>query len=364
MIHQLEDNDVLFGRGNGIAFFPGNVNFRRIAGKYRDVYANIVKQERKALAFNVMRELTELDPPSRFLEPTDNGYQEVPEDRVIEKICQTLREKKFQVPKPQDDQRISKSLYNVPTPKKATKATNRKKTSTKKAKVTKNRDKKTGIERILKARREKLSPSLVDKYGEEAPFSPRRDSFSLQAPVVTPNLRIPSDIAMIGQANESGVLTTSYIKEDTNHHTLDGYIKPRALFTKENHYEDQEDVFGRNSSFLPKLELAHPGENAGLLARALEEELFEPFSTDDFYHYVDPRVIDDECNEPISFEVPPSLTAFFSDFSKRTPSVSANRNGYDDSPTTVLDMKYSFHAIPERDQEEEIMDWNENGNLF
>lgn len=89
-------HDICLGRGNAIAHSEGNMCYRAIVWKYRESYASASRVEKRDIANQVIDEVYSLDPPGRFIEKTSTGkYREVPHERIIEKCCQSLREKKY-----------------------------------------------------------------------------------------------------------------------------------------------------------------------------------------------------------------------------------------------------------------------------
>jgi len=95
----LRKTDVLFGRGNGIVQYDGNIKFRHLVWKHRPVYLSSEKHSKGAIARNVMAEIEKLSPPGRFLEQIARQTYAVVEDkRVFQKVCQSLREKKVGCP--------------------------------------------------------------------------------------------------------------------------------------------------------------------------------------------------------------------------------------------------------------------------
>lgn len=89
-------HDILMGRGNGVAQFPGNQVFRNFCWNAREAYHKAVRNEKGKVAEAVIQLVKNRNPPGRFLERQNDGcYTEVPHDRVKEKICQALREKKW-----------------------------------------------------------------------------------------------------------------------------------------------------------------------------------------------------------------------------------------------------------------------------
>ncbi|GAX10160.1 hypothetical protein FisN_3Lh356 [Fistulifera solaris] len=353
--HTLQENDILFGRGNGVAFFPGNINFRSIAWTFRDEYSKVIKAERKVLAYKVMNVLTNLEPPSRFLEPTELGYREVSKARVLEKICQTLREKKFQPPKPEDSKRVVKSFHNLTSLKKSKQSSCVKTIVPTKAKSGKEDGKLVSAKKNVFT----IERGGKNKHSLNSPGVSR----STKPKVVSPDSKVAK---YLPKTDNSDALTCPIFtgEDDKHRNSSDWHLKPRVLFTEVDHEgdddddnDDQLDVFGRAISFLPKLELAHSEKNGGALSQTLEDELFDPLFADEFYPNFDPLAIGDEHNESMSFEVPPSLVSFFSDFSKKAPTCST-------SPTTVLYAHDGRHLISDQEDDERITGWVEGGAFF
>ena len=106
---RLNENDVICGRGNGIAQQQGNINFRRIVWEFRDTYEKAYRNAKKEVAVEVIEDIASLDPPGRFVCRLDNDtFVEVPYERALEKTCQALREKKLQPPPASDDEEDEK----------------------------------------------------------------------------------------------------------------------------------------------------------------------------------------------------------------------------------------------------------------
>lgn len=89
-------HDVLLGRGNGVAQFPGNQVFRDFCWNAREAYHKAMRNEKGRVAENIIALVRKRKPSGRFLEQQRGDlYTEVHYDRVKEKICQALREKKW-----------------------------------------------------------------------------------------------------------------------------------------------------------------------------------------------------------------------------------------------------------------------------
>jgi hypothetical protein len=90
----LHSNDVLSGRGNGVAIYPGNRQFREFIRSFKDEYVRAFRNEKGNVASDVIRTVLSLTPPGRFVEKAKNGngYQLVDYSRALEKTSQALRE--------------------------------------------------------------------------------------------------------------------------------------------------------------------------------------------------------------------------------------------------------------------------------
>lgn len=91
--------DVLFGRGNGVASWRGNVHYRQIIWKYKAEYQAAGRFTKAKVALKVLQDLGNLNPPGRFVEMMDEDtYCLVEQKRAIEKTCQALRERSLSPP--------------------------------------------------------------------------------------------------------------------------------------------------------------------------------------------------------------------------------------------------------------------------
>jgi hypothetical protein len=124
------DTDVLLGRGNGIANYPGNLMFRQTVCAHRQLYENAYRSEKQSVAKQVIDSISSLDPPGRFIELTKGGkYVLVPIEKVLEKTCQALREKKFKPPPKADALDTHKQLVAILPAKKKQKKVRKKYTT-------------------------------------------------------------------------------------------------------------------------------------------------------------------------------------------------------------------------------------------
>ncbi|GAX15420.1 hypothetical protein FisN_8Lh284 [Fistulifera solaris] len=95
-IADLTCHDIMLGRGNAVAHSEGNVCYRAIIWQYREIYVASARDKKQEIAQQVIDQVYALDPPGRFLEYiSDDMCREVPHARILEKCCQSLREKKY-----------------------------------------------------------------------------------------------------------------------------------------------------------------------------------------------------------------------------------------------------------------------------
>jgi hypothetical protein len=96
--------DVLLGRGNGIATWVGNKNFRRIVDSYKGAYKTAYRMEKSLVAEQVIHDVLH-EVKGRFIEKKPSGdYIIVAYERALEKTCQCLREKSAALPTDSDSE--------------------------------------------------------------------------------------------------------------------------------------------------------------------------------------------------------------------------------------------------------------------
>lgn len=99
----VHDHDVLCGRGVNIAHHAGNERFRSLITTYHDesYCTSYSASEKRAVAAEIIRHITALDPPGRFLKRLGKGqnsrglhgpWQLLSEKESIKKTCQALRD--------------------------------------------------------------------------------------------------------------------------------------------------------------------------------------------------------------------------------------------------------------------------------
>ncbi|KAL7538397.1 hypothetical protein ACHAWF_010802, partial [Thalassiosira exigua] len=97
------ENDVLFGRGSVISFYPGNQRLRSIAQTYKSSFQSTKKKEKRIIAQRIVDDIGKLDPPGRFLierpEQDEGGggtrlvWIPVPPEKAVGKVMHHLRDK-------------------------------------------------------------------------------------------------------------------------------------------------------------------------------------------------------------------------------------------------------------------------------
>jgi hypothetical protein len=89
-----EDNDVRLGRGGSTAKHPGNVWYRTLVNRYRQLYKDSKKFQKMLVSKAIVFAVIYRDPPGRFLEMhPDTHWHIVPYHRAVNKVSQALREK-------------------------------------------------------------------------------------------------------------------------------------------------------------------------------------------------------------------------------------------------------------------------------
>ena len=93
-IKDINENDVLCGRGGATNSHSGNRSYRKLVKKFKDKYLKAKKKQKPAVAAEVVDIIRKLDPPGRFLKKDkDTGwYTDIGDARAKEKTSQALRE--------------------------------------------------------------------------------------------------------------------------------------------------------------------------------------------------------------------------------------------------------------------------------
>ncbi|EED89735.1 predicted protein [Thalassiosira pseudonana CCMP1335] len=98
-----DENDVLFGRGNAIFAYQGNIRFGLIVQNRKQEYLRAPKSEKRGIASEIVDEIGRLNPPGRFLMCADANITEqttkwdkwvcVDREMAVKKVLHRLREK-------------------------------------------------------------------------------------------------------------------------------------------------------------------------------------------------------------------------------------------------------------------------------
>jgi hypothetical protein len=93
-IKDINENDVLCGRGGATNSHSGNRSYRKLVKKFKDKYLKAKKKQKPSVAAEVVDIIRTLDPPGRFLKKDkDTGwYLDIGDARAKEKTSQALRE--------------------------------------------------------------------------------------------------------------------------------------------------------------------------------------------------------------------------------------------------------------------------------
>ena len=91
-------NDVIFGKGNGAASWPGNVAFRHIVWKYRQQYTLSRSCDKREIGRAVTQEMKSINGRFLMINPKTGNYHEVSQKRAEDKACQSLRQKNVKEP--------------------------------------------------------------------------------------------------------------------------------------------------------------------------------------------------------------------------------------------------------------------------
>lgn len=120
-VYDLNQNDVLCGRGGRVNGHEGNVQFRRICGEKKHVYMDnkTTKAQKNALALGVVMQIRSMNPPGRFLkqDTTTKHWYDISSDAAMRKVGQAIRE--YQISKSRAtmrEQRCNTSYETVERP--------------------------------------------------------------------------------------------------------------------------------------------------------------------------------------------------------------------------------------------------------
>ena len=109
---QVMSNDVLYsGRGRKFFHHPANQRFQDYIKQCRYAYWN-TQSSKKQVALQIIQNWRQQTPPGRFLElKAKDEWYEMPEDRVLEKVCQALRDlKRSMLPLEQENNDTAQQL--------------------------------------------------------------------------------------------------------------------------------------------------------------------------------------------------------------------------------------------------------------
>lgn len=104
LIIDINENDVLKGRGGKVNKHVGNVQFRKLLAMYRPAYMSkaIKKIEKSNISSKIIQTIRNMDPPGRFLVEVDGGWFEIGDKEARRKTSQAIREVKIEKSKPYD----------------------------------------------------------------------------------------------------------------------------------------------------------------------------------------------------------------------------------------------------------------------
>lgn len=115
-IFQVNQNDVLCGRGGRINNHSGNIQFRNLARKYRNTYlsCHTKKNDKIKIALHVLNILRTMEPPVRFLQEESRGsWVEIGDERAVKKVSQAMREKLYDSNKPRPAARAARKKKEI-----------------------------------------------------------------------------------------------------------------------------------------------------------------------------------------------------------------------------------------------------------
>ncbi len=97
-VSNLNDNDVLSGRGGRINSHPGNIQFRNLVNQHKMTYLSkqTKKLDKVKIANEIVQTIRNMDPPGRFLKQEKGNadeWIEIGDDRARKKAGQAMREK-------------------------------------------------------------------------------------------------------------------------------------------------------------------------------------------------------------------------------------------------------------------------------
>jgi hypothetical protein len=92
--HEINENDVLCGRGGTTNQHIGNKKFRNLVKQHQESYLKCKKKDKPAISSKIVKMIREMNPPGRFLKQEGNAGEwfDVGDARATEKVSQALRE--------------------------------------------------------------------------------------------------------------------------------------------------------------------------------------------------------------------------------------------------------------------------------
>jgi len=94
-MNNINENDVLSGRGGTINCHPGNVRFRNLVVQYKDAYKKAnTRFEKMTISDKIVNTIRTMNPPGRFLAQIQGSWVEIGNEKARAKVSQALREKK------------------------------------------------------------------------------------------------------------------------------------------------------------------------------------------------------------------------------------------------------------------------------
>lgn len=117
-ILEINENDVVSGRGSGGNRHPGNIYFRELIKSNKAYYLSLSKNQKMDVARAIYDKISSLDPPGRFLNknPETENWYIVKKDRALEKISQALREKPVALKKGRSSGFVDKKGFGMIDP--------------------------------------------------------------------------------------------------------------------------------------------------------------------------------------------------------------------------------------------------------
>ncbi len=95
LIVEINENDVLCGRGGTINSHSGNVKFRNIVLQFKDAYKQARSRfDKTMISDTVVKSIRSMNPPGRFLAEEYGSWVDIGDDKARSKVSQALREKK------------------------------------------------------------------------------------------------------------------------------------------------------------------------------------------------------------------------------------------------------------------------------